>query len=96
MVTRNPGSINHEIKCESKVSDGPQWVESYQFQGVRDVADGWISGDVAEIIKEKRIRKGESITNSHGQEEEYRIPDQVQFSARSMECRGNFIYSLQY
>jgi hypothetical protein len=94
MVACDTVSPEHVIQGESKVGDGPQRIESDNSQRIGQVFDGRVAGYIAEIIKEKRVKNGESVTYPHSQNEEGRKPDQVQLTALVVRCRGNFIYRL--
>jgi hypothetical protein len=81
MVACDTVPPEHVIQGESKVRDGPQRIESDNSQRIGQVSDGRVAGYIAEIIKEKGIKNGESITYPHRQNEEGRIPDQLQLTA---------------
>ena len=81
VVTCNVVPPEHVIQGESKVCNGSERIEPDNSPRIGQVSDGRIAGNIAKIIKEKRIKNGESITYSHSQHEESRKPDLLQLAA---------------
>jgi hypothetical protein len=95
VVTGDAVSSKQVIEGKGKVCHRSQWVEMDYPQGIGDISDGRIPGNIAEVIKEERISEGKAITQRNRQQEEGRKHGQVQLTAMVCECRGGTIYRLQ-
>lgn len=59
-----------------------------------EIADGSIPGNIAEVIKDKRIMQGKPITYSYCKDKENREPYPLQVTSMDAGCRDLFIYRL--
>ena len=95
VIAKNVIAAENIIQGERKVCHAPHRVEPDDPEGLRDVSDGRIAGNIAEIIKNKRIKQGTSVTYPGSQDEEDRNSCQQLITAMVEGFRGSFIYRLQ-